>query len=113
MFSRIYGKKELKKDGKIYGVKNNLGNLSIIEFDCFKDGEKFFYFKKNCLPNLWRYLIQLSLVKSPLPLTGSASPRYVGSGLKIHINQSLQRAKTSRASLIDCPPYVFKSDETP
>ena len=47
MYTSIYGKsKELKKDGKIYGIKNNSGNISVIEFDCFKD-KKFFYFQPD------------------------------------------------------------------
>lgn len=46
MYTSIYGKaNNLKKDGKIYGVKNNCGSISVIEFDCYKDKKGFFYFK--------------------------------------------------------------------
>lgn len=46
MYSTIYGKSDLKKDGKIYGVKNNHGNISVLEFDCYRQG-KFFYHKSE------------------------------------------------------------------
>lgn len=50
---------------------------------------------------------------SALPLTGIASPRYLGFGLKIEVKKSLVRARNSRISLLFCPLYGLRSEDTP